>query len=166
MSSRHLRQWLRRLSHVLTQLSVEGAFHYDIKIEEIVKKTINFNDIWMVDVHLYFQLSDKLFHHVIFANSIFRENFYGINEMRFFFNRHYHFSKSPFSQLPHDTKIINSPICSEKEFHVINAISMKFHICKERGNFFDIFVIRVFTKIGCFMDKWRLDMHIGLILIG
>jgi len=86
--------------------------------------------------------------------------------MRFFFNRHYHFSKSPFSQLPHDTKIINSPICSEKEFHVINAISMKFHICKERGNFFDIFVIRVFTKIGCFMDKWRLDMHIGLILIG
>jgi len=47
-------------------MSIECAFGYDVEIEEIIKKTMYFDDIGMADKHLYFYFSEKLFDHVIF----------------------------------------------------------------------------------------------------
>lgn len=38
------------------ELSIESALHNDIEMEKVIEKTIDFDDVWMVEVHLYLYL--------------------------------------------------------------------------------------------------------------
>ncbi len=49
-------------------MAVEGGFHDDVEVQEIIEEAIDLDDVGMVDEHLDFDLSYNLIHHVALHN--------------------------------------------------------------------------------------------------
>jgi len=67
-------------------MPIEGAFRYDVEIEEIIKKSMYFDYIGMIDKHLYFYFSYELLDHVVFTYRTLRHDFDSTYHFTLFFN--------------------------------------------------------------------------------
>lgn len=59
---------------------IDGAFHYDVQVQQIVEVAVNLDDVGVVEIALNFYLSDELFHHVLVSNVLFGQYFDGAGE--------------------------------------------------------------------------------------
>lgn len=60
-----LRHWFASLE-LLIQLTSHGYFEYDINVLFIIEAAVHFDDIWVIQIHLYFDFSDKLIYDLFF----------------------------------------------------------------------------------------------------
>ena len=74
-----------QLFEVFEELSTNPSLKNDVDVGIIVKKTIHFDDVGVIEVGLDFQLAQKLFCDLLFLEQPFRDDFEGTDKFSFFF---------------------------------------------------------------------------------
>ena len=77
-----------------------------IEVCLIMKKTINIDDIWMIQEDLDFKFSDKLLQNIIVYNFPFFLHFHSHQKASCYLSHHIHFAKFALSDFFQDFKIL------------------------------------------------------------
>lgn len=100
----------RAFLHVFIKLAAQSHLHYNVDVNLIIKVTIHFYYIWVIQEQLYFQLPDKLFRNLFLLQHLLLYNLQRAKELCLFLFRQEYLPILPTTQLVDLLEIMQRPL--------------------------------------------------------